>query len=229
MNCLPFLGRREMGVFYAHRPYGEARRRDEEACRRAVRFGRGPPGRLARLFCPQGHRETMAADIPRARKRGAAGHGRKAGKVHARAEGGRGLGRGRRRGDEGRRDGRAPPAPACPSRPPCSTGCRRGCRRARGPRCARTWAGAPTCRLVRAVEGRRDRPEHVQEGQPHRQRRHREVFVRIKDEFSRGRKWPDFESFEADLDGYVVHWNTRRFQVKLRGLAPEEFRSQSLA
>ena len=56
-----------------------------------------------------------------------------------------------------------------------------------------------------------------------------QVFVRIKDEFSRGRKWPDFESFGADLDGYVVHWNTRRFQVKLRGLSPEEFRSQSLA
>ena len=28
---------------------------------------------------------------------------------------------------------------------------------------------------------------------------------------------------------YVVHWNTRRRQVKLKGLTPEEFRSQSLA
>ncbi|MEF2830244.1 MAG: IS3 family transposase, partial [Senegalimassilia anaerobia] len=31
-----------------------------------------------------------------------------------------------------------------------------------------------------------------------------------------------------DLDAYVVHWNTRRRQVKLKGLTPEEFRSQSL-
>ena len=56
-----------------------------------------------------------------------------------------------------------------------------------------------------------------------------QAFVHIKDEFSRGRTWPDFESFKADLDGYVVHWNTRRRRVKLRGLTPEEFRSQSLA
>lgn len=56
-----------------------------------------------------------------------------------------------------------------------------------------------------------------------------QVFGHIKDEFFRGRTWPDFESFKADLDAYVVHWNTRRRQVKLRGLTPEEFRSQSLA
>lgn len=55
-----------------------------------------------------------------------------------------------------------------------------------------------------------------------------QVFGHIKDEFFRGRTWPDFESFKADLDAYVVHWNTRRRQVKLKGLTPEEFRSQSL-
>ncbi|MBQ9317623.1 MAG: IS3 family transposase, partial [Atopobiaceae bacterium] len=32
-----------------------------------------------------------------------------------------------------------------------------------------------------------------------------------------------------DLDAYIVHWNTRRRQVKLKGLTPEEFRNQSLA
>ena len=55
-----------------------------------------------------------------------------------------------------------------------------------------------------------------------------QVFGHMKDEFFRGRTWPDFESFKADLDAYVVHWNTRRRQVKLKGLTPEEFRNQSL-
>lgn len=56
-----------------------------------------------------------------------------------------------------------------------------------------------------------------------------QVFGHLKDEFFRGRTWPDFESFKADLDAYVVHWNTRRRQVKLKGLTPEEFRNQFLA
>ena len=55
-----------------------------------------------------------------------------------------------------------------------------------------------------------------------------QVFGHVKDEFFRGRAWPDFESFKADLDAYVVHWNTRRRQVKLMGLTPEEFRNQAL-
>ena len=55
-----------------------------------------------------------------------------------------------------------------------------------------------------------------------------QVFGHLKDEFFRGRTWSDFDSFKADLDAYVVHWNTRRRQVKLKGLTPEEFRNQSL-
>ncbi|MBQ6650206.1 MAG: IS3 family transposase, partial [Atopobiaceae bacterium] len=46
-------------------------------------------------------------------------------------------------------------------------------------------------------------------------------------EFFRGRRWPSFDSFKIDLDAYIVHWNTRRRQVKLKGLTPEEFRNQS--
>ena len=56
-----------------------------------------------------------------------------------------------------------------------------------------------------------------------------QVSGHMKDEFFRGRTWPDFESFKADLDAYVAHWDTRRTQVKLKGLTPEEFRSQPLA
>ena len=56
-----------------------------------------------------------------------------------------------------------------------------------------------------------------------------QVFGHLKDEFFRGRDWADFESFKRDLEAYIAHWNTRRRQVKLKGLTPEEFRNQSLA
>lgn len=56
-----------------------------------------------------------------------------------------------------------------------------------------------------------------------------QVFGHIKDEFFRGVEWPGFDEFKRDLDAYIVHWNTRRRQVKLKGLTPEEFRNQSLA
>lgn len=50
------------------------------------------------------------------------------------------------------------------------------------------------------------------------------LFGHLKDEFSRGNEWPDFESFKADLDSYVRHWNARRRQGALGGLTPEEYR-----
>ena len=53
-----------------------------------------------------------------------------------------------------------------------------------------------------------------------------QVFGHMK-EFSRGCVWDDFESFKSDLDDFVAHWNTRRRQVKLKGLTPEEFRNQA--
>ena len=55
-----------------------------------------------------------------------------------------------------------------------------------------------------------------------------QVFGHMKDELFRGREWLCFEDFKRDLDEYVIHWNTRRRQVKLKGLTPEEFRNQSL-
>ena len=55
------------------------------------------------------------------------------------------------------------------------------------------------------------------------------LFGHMKDEFFRGREWPDFGSFKSDLEAYIVHWNTRRRQSRLKGLTPEEFRNQSLA
>ena len=46
-----------------------------------------------------------------------------------------------------------------------------------------------------------------------------QVFGHLKDEFYRGR----------EFDSYIVHWNTRRRQIRLEGRTPEEFRSMSLA
>lgn len=42
-----------------------------------------------------------------------------------------------------------------------------------------------------------------------------QVFGHIKDEFYKSVEWPSFEAFKRNLDAYVVHWNTRRRQVKL--------------
>lgn len=38
-----------------------------------------------------------------------------------------------------------------------------------------------------------------------------------------------YERFKHELDAYIVHWNTRRRQIRLEGRTPEEFRSMSLA
>ena len=35
----------------------------------------------------------------------------------------------------------------------------------------------------------------------------------MRDEFFRGRTWPNFESFKVDLDAYVTYWNTQRRQA----------------
>mgnify|MGYP002507920934 CR=1 FL=1 len=55
-----------------------------------------------------------------------------------------------------------------------------------------------------------------------------QVFGHLKDEFFRGQDWQSFESFKADLDAYITHWNTVRRQVKLRGLTPVEYRDPAL-
>ncbi len=56
-----------------------------------------------------------------------------------------------------------------------------------------------------------------------------QLFSHVKDEFYLGREWTTFEDFKRDLEEYVVHWCTRRRQVRLKGLTPEDFRNQALA
>lgn len=55
-----------------------------------------------------------------------------------------------------------------------------------------------------------------------------QVFGHLKDEFFRGRDRSDFESFKADLEAYIDHWNHVGRQERLKGLAPVEFREQAL-
>lgn len=54
-----------------------------------------------------------------------------------------------------------------------------------------------------------------------------QLFGHMKDEFFRGQRFESFEEFKEKLEEYIVHWNTRRRQVRLKGLTPEEFRHQS--
>ena len=56
-----------------------------------------------------------------------------------------------------------------------------------------------------------------------------QVFGHLKDEFYRGRVFDSYEQFKRELDAYIIHWNTRRRQIRLEERTPEEFRSMSLA
>lgn len=56
-----------------------------------------------------------------------------------------------------------------------------------------------------------------------------QVFGHLKDEFYRGRVFDSYEQFKRELDAYIIHWNTRRRQIRHEGRTPEEFRSMSLA
>ena len=74
----------------------------------------------------------------------------------------------------------------------------------------------PARDLHQHARRKRFHPEHVTQRQLHRQWRHRTGLRTLKDEFFRGQDWHTFESFKADLDAYITHWNTTRRQVKSR-------------
>lgn len=56
-----------------------------------------------------------------------------------------------------------------------------------------------------------------------------QVFGHLKDGFFRSREFPDLEAFNRELEEHIECWNTQRRRVKLKGLTPKEFRSQSTA
>ena len=54
-----------------------------------------------------------------------------------------------------------------------------------------------------------------------------QVFSQLKDEFHAGREFASYEQFKNELDAYIIHWNTKRRQIRLEGHTPEEFRNMS--
>lgn len=42
-----------------------------------------------------------------------------------------------------------------------------------------------------------------------------QLFGHMKDEFFRGQSFESFEELKEKLEEYIVHWNTRRRQVRL--------------
>jgi putative transposase len=52
-------------------------------------------------------------------------------------------------------------------------------------------------------------------------------FGLLKSEFYNNRKFSSIESFEKELSEYIDYYNNRRIKVKLKGLSPIQFRTQS--
>ena len=53
-------------------------------------------------------------------------------------------------------------------------------------------------------------------------------FGHLKDEFYRGRRFDSFEQFRDELNAYIVYWNTGRYQVRLKGMTPVQYRGHSI-
>lgn len=53
-------------------------------------------------------------------------------------------------------------------------------------------------------------------------------FGHLKDEFFRGQKFISFDDFKDRLDAYIVYWNTRRYQARLNGMTPIQYRGHSI-
>ena len=99
--------------------------------------------------------------------------------------------------------------PTSPSSNGCSPCSRRSCPKAPTPYSTATWDGNTS-----TTGGDNAATE--------------QVFGHLKDEFYTGREFASYEEFKNELDAYIIHWNTRRRQIRLEGHTPEEFRNMSL-
>lgn len=53
-------------------------------------------------------------------------------------------------------------------------------------------------------------------------------FGHLKDEFYRHRSFDSFEEFKVKLDAYICYWNEGRYQARLDGMTPVQYRSHSV-
>lgn len=53
-------------------------------------------------------------------------------------------------------------------------------------------------------------------------------FGHMKDEFYRDREFGSFEEFEAELTAYIHYWNNGRYQARLKGMTPVQYRGHSI-
>lgn len=53
-------------------------------------------------------------------------------------------------------------------------------------------------------------------------------FGHLKDEFFRGQTFGSFDSFKERLDAYIAYWNTRRYQTRLKGMTPVQYRGHPI-
>ena len=53
-------------------------------------------------------------------------------------------------------------------------------------------------------------------------------FGHLKDEFYRGREFDSFDSFKTQLNEYIIYWNTKRYQLRLNGMAPVQYRGHQI-
>lgn len=52
-------------------------------------------------------------------------------------------------------------------------------------------------------------------------------FGHLKDEFFRGREFESFDALKDGPDDYIAYWNARRYQVRLKGMTPVQYRGHS--
>lgn len=52
-------------------------------------------------------------------------------------------------------------------------------------------------------------------------------FGHLKQEFYRKRRFESYEEFVVAINAYIDYWNTRRYQTRLKGMSPVEYRAHS--
>ena len=129
------------------------------------------------------------------------------------------------KGDRGL--GREPASRHGPAAAPARHARGEAARRRRPDPALRHGLAVPAPVVARPARGTEHPPVHEQEGNCIDNAATEQVFGHLKDEFHAGREFASYEQFKNELDAYIIHWNTKRRQIRLEGHTPEEFRNMS--